>query len=119
MQDCGYTSEWTGPTVERVLSNGKRVWALSFRRWMVGQARKPGTSLAGLAMRHGVNANLLRHWMAVEAAPQPTSPPLPPLLPVALEAPMTIASQAAKRSCAIEVTLPARRRLCYAANVGL
>ena len=66
MLDCGHTPEWTGPTVERVLSNGKRVFAFAFRRWLVGQARQPGASVAALALRHGINANQLRRWMAVE-----------------------------------------------------
>ena len=66
MLDYGHTPEWTGPTVERVLSNGKRVFAFAFRRWLVGQARQSGASVAGLALRHGINANQLRRWMAVE-----------------------------------------------------
>lgn len=66
MLDCGHTLEWTGPTVERVLSNGKRVFALAFRRWLVEQARQPGASVAGLALKHGINANQLRRWMDVD-----------------------------------------------------
>lgn len=66
MLDCGHTPEWTGPTVERVMSNGKRIFALAFRRWLVEQARKPGASVAGLALRHGINANQLRRWMTVD-----------------------------------------------------
>ena len=84
MLDCGHTPEWTGPAVERVLSNGKRVFAFAFRRWLVGQARQPGASVAALALRHGINANQLRHWMSVEqrlAAGQGVA-----LLPVTIEA---------------------------------
>ena len=66
MLDCGHTREWTGPTVERVLSNGKRVFAFAFRRWLAEQARQPGVSVAALALRHGINANQLRRWVAVE-----------------------------------------------------
>lgn len=67
------------------MSNGKRIFALAFRRWLVEQARKPGASVAGLALSHGINANQLRRWMTVDhklsAVPQS-----PALLPVALEA---------------------------------
>ena len=49
------------------MSNGKRIFALAFRRWLVEQARKPGASVAGLALRHGINANQLRRWMTLEA----------------------------------------------------
>jgi len=46
MQDSGHTPEWSGPAVERVMSNGKRVFALAFRRWLVEQASQPGASVA-------------------------------------------------------------------------
>ncbi|RZI74736.1 MAG: transposase [Pseudomonas sp.] len=48
------------------MSNGKRVFALAFRRWLVEQARQPGASVAGLGLRHGINANQLRRWMLVD-----------------------------------------------------
>ena len=66
MMDSGHTPEWTGAVVERVMSNGKRVFALAFRSWLVEQARQPGASVAGLALRHGINANQLRRWIVVE-----------------------------------------------------
>ena len=47
------------------MSNGKRVFALAFRRWLVDQARQPGASVAGVGLRHGINANQLRRWMLV------------------------------------------------------
>jgi transposase len=70
MQDSGHTLAWSGPTVERVLSNGKRIFVLSFRRWLVEQASQPGASVAGLALRHGINANQLRRWIKVERGPE-------------------------------------------------
>lgn len=63
MQSCGHTPEWRGQTVERVLSNGKRLYVTAFKAWLVEQARQPGASVSGLAVRHGINTNLLRHWM--------------------------------------------------------
>ena len=90
MLDCGHPTEWTGPTVERVLSNGKRVFAFAFRRWLVGQASQPGASVAGLALRHGINANQLRRWMAVKhrlAAGEGVA-----LLPVTIEATPALAA---------------------------
>jgi len=66
MQDCGHSSEWCGPSVERVMRNGKRVFSMAFKAWLVEQASKPGVSVAGLALRNGVNANQLRHWMRLE-----------------------------------------------------
>ena len=48
--------------VERVLRNGKRVRAHRFKLWLVHRCLEPGVSVAGLALEHGVNANLLRAW---------------------------------------------------------
>ena len=45
------------------MRNGKRIYASAFKAWLVEQACMPGASVSGLATRHGVNANLLRHWM--------------------------------------------------------
>ena len=66
MQDSGHTPEWNGPTVERVMRNGKRIYVSAFKAWLVEQALKPEVSVAGLALRHGVNANQLRSWMKLE-----------------------------------------------------
>ena len=70
------------------MSNGKRIFALAFRRWLVEQARKPGASVAGLALRHGINANQLRRWMSVDHK-LAAVPPGVALLPVTVEAEAT------------------------------
>ena len=83
MQDSGPTPEWTGQTVERLMRNGKRIFTSAFKTWLVEQAGKPATSVAGLALRHGVNANQLRRWMRL--AEQYVSERAPVLLPVYIE----------------------------------
>jgi transposase len=83
MQNSGHTPEWTGQVVERLMRNGKRVFTSAFKAWLVEQARKPATSVAGLALRHGVNANQLRHWMRL--AEQRVHERAPVLLPVYIE----------------------------------
>ena len=62
------------------MRNGKRIYATAFKAWLVEQAGKPGVSAAGLAMKHGVNANQLRRWMRLQYLR--CAPPLPALLPV-------------------------------------
>lgn len=62
------------------MRNGKRIFATAFRTWLVEQAGKPGVSVAGLAMKHGVNANQLRRWMKLEHLRG--TAPVPALLPV-------------------------------------
>lgn len=63
MQDSGHTPEWNGPKVERTLRNGKHIYVSAFKAWLVEQASRPGASVSVLALRNGVNANLLRHWI--------------------------------------------------------
>ena len=48
------------------MRNGKRIYVSAFKAWLVEQALKPDVSVAGLALRHGVNANQLRSWMKLE-----------------------------------------------------
>src|SRR3954451_18527329 len=52
-----------GIGVERLRSNGKRVYAPAHKRSVVEQCLKPGASVAGVALAHGINANLVRKWI--------------------------------------------------------
>jgi transposase len=52
-----------GIGVERLRSNGKRVYALAHKRSVVEQCLMPGASVAGVALAHGINANLVRKWI--------------------------------------------------------
>jgi len=46
------------------LRNGRRRYDPASKRRLVGACLQLGVSLAGVAMQHGVNANLLRKWVA-------------------------------------------------------
>jgi len=52
-----------GIGVERLRSNGKRVYAVAHKRSVVEQCLRPGASVAGVALAHGINANLVRKWI--------------------------------------------------------
>jgi transposase len=82
MQDSGHTPDWSGSSVERVMRNGKRIYRTAFKTWLVEQAGRPGVSVAGLAMKHGVNANQLRRWMRLQHLHGASA--LPALLPVSV-----------------------------------
>ena len=85
--------EWEGgQSIERVLSNGKRRYTPQFKAWVIEQCRRPGVSLAGIALANGLNANLLRKWGANQktAVSAPT-PVAPRLLPVRVEPAPTVA----------------------------
>ena len=85
------------------MRNGKRIFTTAFKSWLVEQAGRPGVSVAGLAMKHGVNANQLRRWMRL--AHLRSAAPLPTLLPVTVSDLPT--SGVATPSCAsvIEIEL--------------
>jgi transposase len=56
--------------VVSVLRNGRRRYDPVSKQRLVEACRQPGASLAGLALRHGVNANLLRKWAAGQPGQQ-------------------------------------------------
>jgi transposase len=49
--------------VERVLGNGKRVFAETYKQSLVERCLQAGTSVSRVALEHGINANLLRKWI--------------------------------------------------------
>ena len=103
MQTSGHTPQWQGPMVERVLSNGKRFYFSDFKAWLVEQARQPGASVSGLATRHGVNTNLLRHWMQLPHWTGPAQAPATPcLLPVEIS-PMPLTCAPCAQAAPIEL----------------
>jgi transposase len=67
--------EKTGELVEGLIlkpgSNGRRTYSVAAKRALVQLCSRPGTSVAGMALAHGINANLLRRWM-VQYAPMTT-----------------------------------------------
>jgi len=52
-------------------SNGRRTYSLAAKRALVQLCDRPGISVAGMALAHGINANLLRRWM-VQYSSTPT-----------------------------------------------
>lgn len=105
MQNSGHTPEWAGLMVERTMRNGKRIYTSAFKAWLVEQSRVPGVSISGLAVRHGVNANLLRHWMRLEHWSAPAAAPV--LLPVTVTqpAPAAVPTPMAEGSAPVEIVL--------------
>jgi transposase-like protein len=71
--------------VVRAPANGRRTYSETAKRALVQLSMRPGVSVAGMALAHGINANLLRRWMtqlgAESKAGNETSASAP-LLPV-------------------------------------
>ncbi len=68
--------------------DGRCCYDREAKRALVEAALRPGVSVAGLALRYGINANLLRTWMRKHqghrraAAPTVAVAPLPAFIPV-------------------------------------
>ena len=71
----------------RVNRTGRRTYTLEYKHGVVRQCCEPGVSIAGVALAHGINANLLRRWIVNQdcavAGPIPESRAV--LLPVSVE----------------------------------
>ena len=93
--------------VRRVHGDGRRVFEWEAKLAIVREAAQPGVSLAKVAMRHGINANLLRKWVVKHRSQALGAAQTPTLLPVVMTpSPMPTArsSQAKPRErTAIEV----------------
>ena len=66
-------SEDSGLRVTRVFRNGRRCFDAASKDRLVSACLRPGVSISGLALAHGVNANLLRKWVGKRLA-QGTAP---------------------------------------------
>jgi transposase len=70
---AGIEFEDVGLRVTRVLRNGRRRYDAASKERLVSACLHPGSSILGLALAHGVNANLLRKWVGKRLADGPAS----------------------------------------------
>jgi transposase-like protein len=85
-------------------SDGRCVYDREAKEELVRRCQQPAVSVAGMALAHGLNANLLRKWITASRGGVRRRKSAPALLPVT-----TIAepvSTAAASSGYIEVVLP-------------
>lgn len=67
----------------RVNRTGRRTYTPDYKADVVRQCLKPGVSVAGVALAHGINANLVRRWIVrqqrvlLDPAPKPQAVMLP------------------------------------------
>ena len=91
-----------------VLRDGRRRYDPASKRRLVEACLQPGVSLAGLALQHGVNANLLRKWVAKrqlqngDGQPEARAPITPAFIPVRAPSPSPTRSAGAMAVCATE-----------------
>jgi transposase-like protein len=94
----------------------RRKHSNEFRAEVLAQCRQPGKSIAGVALKHGLNANMVRIWLRKsELSPVCQSLVDPPASPTALEPQQFVAvrmdvppvseGKCAERSAAIQLEL--------------
>ena len=75
-----------------------RTYSPQFKADLVAACQRPGTSIAALALQHGMNANVLHRWLkeygqgrhrldSVDAVTAPDQPVKPAFIPIALALP--------------------------------
>jgi transposase len=112
-----YTVDQASPATTQTLerTTGRRMRAAEEKLRIVQETRVAGTSVAAVARRHGVNANLLFSWrrqyeqgVLVEHT---RSPRAAKLLPVKLSSPSATAAPGSTATIEIELPCGARIRL--------
>jgi len=92
--------------VVRAPANGRRTYSETAKRALVQLSLRPGVSVAGLALAHGINANLLRRWITQygpEAKAGNGTSPGASLLPVSTSS-ATTPRMAPSTDCHIEIS---------------
>ena len=71
----------------RVNKTGRRTFSLEYKLRLVKQCGEPGVSVAGLALEHRINANLLRRWIVrhQRELAEASGPSAATMLPVTIE----------------------------------
>ncbi len=93
--------------VRRHKVNGRCVYDAGAKRELVTRCLQPGVSVAGMALAHGVNANLLRKWITQRDRPRSARglETLPSMLPVKVRSEPK-PTEAPTAESVLEVVLP-------------
>jgi transposase len=100
------------PLRVRVNRSGRRTYSREYKLDIVRECSAPDVSVAGVALAHRINANLVRRWIVQHRSGRLF--PIPTMLPVTLSAPSALgAATDAKHAAAgvIEVELESARIL--------
>ena len=101
--------------VIRVGPKGKRTFDPRDKRLLVEACRQPGASVAGMALRAGVNANQLRNWIALDEARRAIASPASamPAVPTAFVPVVEVGSVALKHESSV-MGAPSSASACQA-----
>lgn len=81
--------------------NSRRVYNIGAKRELVRRCLEPGVSLAATAMAHGINANLVRKWVAMQAGQRISAARTPTTMPAKLLSVTAVAT----RTRALPITM--------------
>ena len=99
----------------------RRTYSDDEKQRLVAESFEPGSSVSGIAQRHGMNANLLFTWRR-QMRPTPTAEPTMELVPVeivgAAESSPAMAAASPERRGVIEIALVGGARVQVDANVS-
>jgi transposase-like protein len=90
-------------------ADGRCVYDRTAKRELVKRCLQPGVSVAGMALAHGVNANLLRKWItvAVRVRSARGKEAITALVPVKVREEGALIATARGSESVLEVVLPA------------
>jgi transposase len=84
--------------VTGIRRDGRRRYDEDSKRALARACLQPGVSLAGMALKHGVNAKLLRKWVvSYQLASDAAMPALPPTRPMDAFVPVLLGDGSAER----------------------
>lgn len=86
----------------------RRRFTAAFKAKIVEACQQPGASVAGVALEHGLNANLVHKWIR-DARQRKSGGDTPPFVPVPMASPLApVATQHQEAEC-IRLTIPHSR----------
>ena len=98
----------------RVNRTGRRTYSRQYKLEIIQECSASGVSVAGVALSHGINANLVRRWIVQHRSGRMLV--VPSLLPVTLSAtqrPVASRTTAPAASGVIEIEMAAARILVH------
>lgn len=65
--------------LEGFMSRQRRTFPKAFKAQVIEECAQPGASVSGVALSHGLNANLVHKWIRQQREPLPTMPAFVPV----------------------------------------
>ena len=69
-------------STELIIKRVRRSYPKALKAQVVAECKQPGESIAGVALRHGINANLVHKWLRHQQSG--LASPIPPFVPLVM-----------------------------------